>query len=83
VLFLLDVRLERSYCLEMTNANARSVKVTVKAIKDESVEKHGGKYVGVVTLGGSTVGCGDASDSKLAARRAGWRAAEEMGLVSL
>ena len=67
----------------MTNANARSVKVVVKAIKEEAREKHGGRYVGVVTLGGSFVGHGDASDSKLAARRDGWRAAEEMGLVSL
>lgn len=67
----------------MTNANARSVKVAVREIKAEAREKHGGRWVGVVTLSGSIVGHGDASDSKLAARRGGWRAAEEMGLVSL
>lgn len=67
----------------MTNANARSVKVAVKEIKAEAREKHGGRYVGVVTLGGAFVGHGEASDSKLAARRGGWRAAEEMGLVNL
>lgn len=67
----------------MTNANARSVKVKIREVQERSRKDFGGRYIGVVTLGGSFVGHGDASDSKLAARRAGWRAAEEMGLVSL
>jgi hypothetical protein len=67
----------------MTNANSRSVKVAVREIKPEARERHGGRFVGVVSLGGAIVGRGDASDSKLAARRDGWRAAEEMGLVLL
>ncbi len=67
----------------MTNANARSVKVAIREVKPEAREKHGGRFVAVVTLSGTIVGHGEASDSKLAARRDGWRAAEEMGLVSL
>ena len=64
----------------MTNANARSVKVDVREVRPEAREARGGRYVGVVTLGGTVVGAGEAADSKLAARRDGWRAAEEMGL---
>lgn len=52
-------------------------KLTIRVIK------HDGKFVGLVILGGSRVGTGDPCDTKSEARKDGWRAAEEMGLVNL